>query len=381
MKRNQTTLKTKFNTILRVLYIAFELGDKTWKLAFGDGEKVRIVTIEARNLVRLREEIERTKKRFKMSGKIRIVSCYEAGRDGFWLHRYLLSIGIENVVVDSSSIEVSRRAKHKKTDKIDARKLLLMLIRYYLTKEKVWSVLHVPSEEAEDGMRLHRELQRMRKERTAHSNRIGSLLALHGIVGVKIGPGFPRFLEDCRLWNGKGLPPDLKSELSHQFDRWSFVCRQIKELEAERKRRLAEVDSRPMEMVRMLMNLYGIGIESAWLFVMEFFSWRDFKNGKQVGGATGLTGTPFNSGGIERDQGISKAGNWRVRSMAVEIAWLWVRWQPDSRHTKWYNRRFAGGGKRMRKIGIVGVARKMMIELWHYVEHGVVPEGARFKAA
>jgi transposase len=378
MKKTQETLRIKDSIKEAILYIAFELSHLKWKLAFSNGEKMRTVTIEARDVDKLHEEIEKAKQRFGLEGQIRMVSCYEAGRDGFWLHRYLLSCGIENVVVDSASIEVNRRKRRAKTDRIDVRKLLHKLLRYHGGEQLVWSVVNVPSEQAEDGRQLHRELEVLKKERTMHRSRLKSLLIQQGIVVSN--PSSRKFLiqlETLRTWDGKELPADLKSRIIRDHGRLRMVEEQIYALDKEREKRVAAADTDAMKQVEQLMTLVGIGMNSSWKFVMEFFGWRDFKNGKQIGALSGLTPTPYDSGSSIREQGISKAGNERVRTLAVEMAWVWLRFQPQSKLSKWYTQRFAEGGKRMRRIGIVAMARRLLIDLWRYLEHGMVPEGAR----
>jgi transposase len=378
MKQNQETLRIKDNIKEAILHIAFELSHLKWKLAFSNGEKMRTVTIEARHLDKLHEEIEKAKQRFGLEGQIRMVSCYEAGRDGFWLHRYLLSCGIENVVVDSASIEVNRRKRRAKTDRIDVRKLMHKLLRYHGGEQLVWSVVNVPSEQAEDGRHLHRELEVLKKERTMHRSRLKSLLIQQGIVAPN--PSSRKFLiqlETFRRWDGTELPADLKSRIIREHGRLRMVEEQIYTLNKERENRVAAADNMSMQQVAHLMTLVGIGMNSSWKFVMEFFAWRDFKNGKQIGALSGLTPTPYDSGSSLREQGISKAGNERVRTLAVEMAWVWLRFQPQSKLSQWYLKRFAEGGKRMRRIGIVAMARRLLIDLWRYLEHGVVPEGAR----
>jgi transposase len=378
MKKTQKTLRNEDTINESILYTAFELSHRKWKLAFSNGEKMRTITIDARDLDQLQVQIEKAKHRFGLEGHIRIVSCYEAGRDGFWLHRYLLSCRIENVVVDSASIEVNRRKRRAKTDRIDARKLLYKLLRYHGGEELVWSVVNVPSEEAEDGRQLHRELEVLKKERNMHRNRLKSLLVQQGIVVSN--PSSRKFLiqlETFRTWNGKELPEDLKSRIIREHGRLRMVEEQIYALDKERERRVATADNLSMQQLADLMTLVGIGMNSSWKFVMEFFAWRDFKNGKEIGALSGLTPTPYDSGASQHEQGISKAGNERVRTLAVEMAWVWLRFQPQSKLSQWYLKRFAEGGKRMRRIGIVAMARKLLIDLWRYLEHGVVPEGAR----
>ena len=377
MKKTKETLRREYTTRKRVLHLAFELSQNKWKLGFSDGNKVRFKTIIARNLGHLQEEIEKAKGRFLLQGDVRIVSCYEAGRDGFWLHRYLLSCGIENVVVDSSSIEVDRRKRRAKTDRIDAGKLLNMLMRYHGGEKLSWRVVRVPSVEEEDGRNLHRELEVLKKERNMHSNRINGLLIQHGIT-VK-NPSSKRFLEELeslRTWDGDPLPLDFKARIVREYDRLKMLEDQIYTLRKERQARLENAEDPSMRKVVQLMTLHGVGVQSSWKFVQEFFGWRKFKNRREVGSLAGLTPTPYDSGGIQREQGISKAGNKRIRTLAVEMSWVWLRFQPQSKLSKWYMERFAGGGKRMRRIGIVAMARKLLIDLWRYLEHGVIPDGA-----
>jgi len=378
MKKRQETLRIHDSITEAILYTAFELSHRKWKLAFSNGEKMRIVTMDARDLDQLQEHMEKAKQKFGIEGPIRVVSCYEAGRDGFWLHRYLLSCGIENIVVDSASIEVNRRKRRAKTDRIDARKLLHKLLRYHGGEPLVWSVVNVPGEQAEDARQLHRELEVLKKERTMHRNRLKSLLIQQGIVVSN--PSSRKFLihlETLRRWDGKELPADLKARIIREHARLRMVEEQIYALGKEREQRVAAADSGAIKQVAQLMTLVGIGPNSSWKFVMEFFAWRDFKNGKQIGALSGLAPTPYDSGCGQREQGISKAGNERVRTLAVEMAWVWLRFQPQSRLSQWYSQRFGQGGKRMRRIGIVAMARRLLIDLWRYLEQGVVPEGAR----
>jgi transposase len=356
MKKTKGTPRKKGSIIEKVLHLAFELSQNKWKLGFSDGNKMRFKSIAGRNLEQLHEEIEKAQVRFKMKGDVRILSCYEAGRDGFWLHRYLLSCGIENVVVDSSSLEVNRRKRRAKTDRIDARKLLQMLMRHYGGERKLWSVVNVPSAEAEDGRQLNRELEALNKERTMHRARIRGLLIQQGLE-VR-NPSAKRFLQELAslcTWDGKQIPEDLKERVVREYER--------------------------LRMVAQLRTVYGIGKTSSWDFVMEMFAWRKFRNRKEVGAFAGLTPTPYDSGGSQREQGISKAGRGRLRALNIQIAWAWLRFQPQSKLSKWFWQRFGHGGKRMRKIGIVAVARRLLIDLWRYLEHGVIPEGVRLRPA
>ncbi len=363
------------------LYLAFELGEIEWKLGFtiGLGQNPRRRTIKAGDLERLQGEIGLAKKRFGLPEGARVLSCYEAGGDGFWLHRYLVSQAVENLVVDSASIEVNRRAKRAKTDRLDVAKLVTMLIRYDSGEQKVWSVVHVPSVEAEDNRHLHRVLKTFKSDRTRHVNRLKGLLVGQG-VRLPVNANFLERVERVRLWNGNPIPPGLQARLQREFAGFQFVDGQIKALQAKRRELLRTSEDPSVEQVRRLLRLRGIGENSAWLFVMEFFAWREFRTRRQVGGLAGLTPTPYQSSEQSREQGISKAGNSPVRSIAIEIAWGWLRHQPDSELTLWFQKRFGHGSKRLRKIGIVAVARKLLIALWRYLEYGEVPAGAQFKA-
>jgi len=362
-----------------VLYVAFELGNKQWRLAFSDGAKKRQVTILARDMKSLMEEVGKAKKRFELEEEVRVLSCYEAGRDGFWLHRCLLSWGIENHIVDSSSIEVNRRLRRAKSDRLDAGKLLQMLIRYQ-SGEKVWSVVRVPTVEEEDSRHLHRELGSLKKEGTIHSNRIRSLLIQHVIQTVNPKRcDFLKRLELMRTWDDQPLPPDLKARVVREYERLRLVADQIKSLKKEQEERVKKAGNNALRHIALLRRLYGIGTHSAWVFEMEFFGWREFQNRREVAALAGLTPTPYDSGHSRREQGISKAGNRRIRVLSIETAWGWLRFQPQSKLSRWFNERFALGGKRMRRIGIVALARRLLVDLWRYMEYGTIPEGAHLK--
>ena len=370
-------IQTDITTPNKCLYMAFELSNTKWKLVFGDGMKIREKTIPAGDIPAVMDQIGKAKQRFKMGKDIPVYSCFEAGRDGFWLHRAIEEIGINNIVVDSASIEVNRRFRRVKSDGVDGRKLLTMLIRYRNGEQKLWSVLHVPGIEDEDARRLNREVSRLKKERTAHSNRIKSLLVLHG-VQMKIRRTFLQELEEVVLWGGKTLPERIRNELKREYERYVLIQKQLSDVEQEKKKVL-ESDSEPVKKVWLLQNLKGIGPVSSWLLVFEFFGWRDFRNVKQVGAAAGLAPTPYNSGGSEREQGISKAGNRRIRAVMIEVAWYWLRHQPQSSLSRWFMERFGNGGRRMRRVGIVALARKLLVALWKYIDQGMLPEGALLK--
>lgn len=364
-----------------VLYMSFELGADEWKLGFSPDlvAKPRVRAIPARDLTKLAREIAAAKQWFGLSTTALVRSCYEVGRDGFWLHRHLTSTGIDNRVVDSASIEVNRRRRCAKSDGLDVRKLLAMLMRYHAGDARVWSVLRVPTVEQEDRRHLHRELRTLKKERLRVTNRIQGLLASQGIWLSKVRDLNAR-LDGMRLWDGSPLPAGLRARLERDWEHAQFLRGQIGELERERQRAITHDRSQAAEKVRQLLRLRAIGPNGAWVYVNEFFGWRQFRNRKEVGAAAGLTPTPYQSGGEHREQGISKAGSRHIRAVAIEMAWCWLRYQPGSRLSRWYRQRFGHGGTRMRKIGIVAVARKLLIDLWRFLEHGVVPEGATLKA-
>ncbi len=305
-----------------------------------------------------------------------MVSCYEAGRDGFWIHRALLDSGIENYVLDSASIEVSRRKKQVKTDRVDVIALLRLLMRYASGEKEALHTIRIPTVSEEDERRLNRERDRLIKERGAHSARIKSLLIVHGIELNKMSD-LPKTLPSAKAAViGYELPIDLKNELQREYERYQQVHKQIKALEKLQIERAALDDVPSVKKINQLMLLKAVGWQSSWILVMEFFNWRAFKNSKQVGACAGLTPTPYDSGDSIREQGISKAGNKRIRKLMIELSWMWLRYQPDSELSQWFETRFGSGGKRMRRIGIVALARKLLVSLWRYLEHGVIPKGA-----
>jgi transposase len=377
----ETTHTNQYTTIQPHLYMAFELSQTKWLLGFtiGFGQRPRLRTIAARDLAALQNEIHLARERFGLADDVQVISCYEAGRDGFWLHRFLSSLGVNNRVVDSASIEVNRRAKQAKTDKLDLDKLLTMLMRYEAGEKKVWRVVHVPSPEVEDERHLHRELTDLKEQRTQHINRIKGYLSNQGIC-LEVDEDFPELVQHQRMWNGESLPSGLHARLLCEYQRFQLVQQQIQALEAERRETLRHSAQPEVEQVRQLLRLRGIGINCAWLYVMEFFSWRAFHNRREVGALAGLTPMPHRSGEEDHELGISKIGNRHIRAMAIEIAWIWLRYQPHSELSLWYQRRFAKGSKRLHKIGIVALARKLLIALWRYLELGTLPTGAVLKS-
>jgi transposase len=364
-------------TAAPVLYLALELSWNAWKLAFtvGPGQKARLRTIPARNTDVLLAEIAKAKARFGLPDDTPVASCYEAGRDGFWLHRLLLHQGIDNRVVDSASIEVNRRMRRAKSDGLDAVKLVEMLIRFHNGETKVWRVVRVPTVEDEDRRQRHRELIELKGQRTEHSHRIKGLLATFGLDAT-VNAEFPRRLERLRQWDGQPLPPSVTARILREFERWKQVDEQVRALSNQQRRAVRDDKEPQVELVRQLLGLKGIGQAGAWILVREVFGWRSIKNRRELAALAGLAPTPYGSGESHREQGISKAGNRRVRWVLVQLAWGWLRYQPDSALSEWYRKRFGSGNARARKVGIVALARKLLIALWKYLEGGEVPSGA-----
>jgi len=374
MNASGTALQGKHTVEASALYMAFELGEKNWKLALGDGGcSPSRYAVVAGDTAALHECIAKAKARCGLAPKASVHSCYEAGRDGFWLHRWLIAQGIDNIVVDSSSIEVNRRARRAKTDRLDGDKLLSMLIRYHADEPRVWSVVRVPTLEEEDARRAHRELGRLGHERTAHINRIRALLVLNNRRVKYVGGRLWR-----RWWTGHAqeLAPGVRAEIERESERLLLVKKQMDAIEAAQRQAVA-AGTEPQ--VAGLAQLRGIGMSSGWVLAKELFGWRCFRNRREVAGCLGLTPSPYASGESATEQGISKAGNRRVRTLMVELAWSWLRYQPQSELSQWFARRFAGGGKRLRRIGIVALARRLAIALWRYLEDGVIPQGAQLK--
>lgn len=361
------------------LLLAFELGQRSWKLGFtvGMGQRPRIRQIPAGAVGALATEIERAKKRLGLSSDSPLMSCYEAGRDGFWLHRYLVAHGITNHVVDSSSIEVNRRARRAKTDRLDLAGLLSLLARYVLGDRRAWRVVRVPTVAEEDARHLSRTLEALTQDRTRLMSRLKSLLATQG-VSLPIDQFLHR-LEAAHLWDGTPLPPGLQERLSRTWTQLQEVDGQIRDLKALRLTRPEHLTPATSRALAQLLTMRAIGPIGASVLATEIFGWRRIRNGRELGALVGLVPAPYQSGETDYDQGITRAGNAHVRRVIVQLAWGWIRHQPGSALTHWYQQRFGGGGKRLRKIGIVALARKLLIALWRYLETGVVPDGAQLK--
>jgi transposase len=363
------------------LYVACELSAKEWLLTMStapDGRRER-----ARVRPGDREAVQRVVAAAKARGGVAadapVRSCYEAGRDGFWPHRFLTRLGVTNLVVDSSSIEVPRRARRAKTDRLDGEKLLRLLLRHWGGERDMWHVVHVPPREVEDARHASRGLTTLQAERTRYRNRIHSLLALHGVARLRLDGRLPARLAAARDWAGAALPPGVETRV---LETWRLL--QAVEAERQRARRLERQHVRAtattaVTPAQRLARVRGIAARSATVLAEELFG-RGLRNRREVGALTGLVSAPYRSGTIAWDQGVAPSGLPAVRRVAVEIAWAWLRYQPTSALTQWYHRRFGGGGAVTRRIGIVALARRVIIALWRYVETGVVPEGAQLKA-
>jgi transposase len=377
---SQTASRMDFIVVSKGLFVALELGWNGWRLAFssGPGQRPWLVRIPARDRTALVEAIGTARARFGLPADCRVQSCYEAGRDGFWVHRLLTQMGVDNLIVDSSSIEVNRRARRAKTDRLDAGKLLSMLLRYHAGERELWSVVRVPTRRQEDARHLQRGIRTLKKEQTRAINRIRGLLAGQGVAVGMGRRGLLDSLDSVRIWNGLPLPPGLRSRLEQEIVRHGFVHRQLLDLERQRDRRIRESCDTAAQKLRRLMRLRGIAEAGAEVLVREF-GWRRFTNRRQVGSLAGLTPTAYQSGDSYRERGISRSGNRHVRGIAIDLAWQWLRLQPRSQLTLWYQKRFAKGSPRIRKIGIVALARKLLIAIWRWADFEKLPEGAMLK--
>jgi len=364
------------------LLMAFELGERWWKLGFttGLGQRARTRRIAAGTVDVLRAEIARAKARFGLPPETEVISCYEAGRDGFWLHRYLRAHGITNHVIDSSSIEVNRRARRNKTDHLDLGGLLTLLARFRAGDGRCWRVVRVPSLGDEDARQLHRTREALQSDRTRLINRVKSTLATLGLR-LRVTRDFLARLDDAVLPDGGRVPPGARQRLAHDWSLLQAVEQQLTAVDAERAALPIDVTTATGRAVQTLLNIRAVGPAGAWVLATEIFGWREIRNGRQLGALVGLVPAQYQSGELSMDRGITRAGNTHVRRLMVQLAWGWLRWQPTSALAQWYHARFGGGGPRLRRIGIVALARKLLIGLWRYVDQGIVPEGATLKSA
>jgi transposase len=359
------------------VYAAIELSKKTWVLgiAHPDRDRPSIHRVSGGNIAELVSRL-----RVAARNNRRILVCYEAGYDGFWLARALAKMGIECRVLDPASIQVNRRARRVKTDRIDVLALLRALIATDRGERHVCAIVRVPSVEEEDARRSHRERQRLVRERTGHINRIKGLLFAQGIRDIK--PKLRRTRIDfatLETAEGHPLPDRLRRELEREYARLSLIATQLREVEKERD--TADAQDPVVEQKRqLLVALHGVGATSAAILAREVFA-RSFASRRQLGSYLGLTPSAYDSGSTTRCQGISKAGNSWARRILIEVAWLWQKYQPASPLSHWYIQRTAGQSSRIRRIMLIALARKLAISLWRYVETGLVPEGVAIAKA
>ncbi|QHO73121.1 IS110 family transposase [Bradyrhizobium sp. CCBAU 051011] len=376
-----TPTAAQFGTI----FVAIELSQKSWLVTLHspDKDKLSRHKLEGGDDVELLALISRVRERAAraLGGVPAVVSCYEAGYDGFWLHRLLLAAGITNYVFDPASIAVDQRARRVKTDRIDGEKMLRTLMAYLRGEPRVVRIVRVPAPEQEDARRASRERGRLVKEQTAHTSRIKALLRLLGMaVGNPRRRDWLSWLAVQRDWQGQAVPPRMLSEIRHEHARLMLVRERLEALAQQASADPTPGAAQMTERSELLLRLKCLGPAFATTLTNEVF-YKDFRNRREVGSYFGLTPSPWQSGGVDRDQGISKAGNPRARCAAIELAWLWLRHQPDSKLTQEYRRRTLNAGKRIKRVAIVALARKLVVALWRYLTTGLVPDGARLKTA
>jgi transposase len=377
-----TAAPRKDGTIL----MAFELSKAKWQVAIltPGSRKLSRYTVAGGEVAAVGELIAAARARATAQGfgAVRVASVYEAGYDGWWLHRWLSAQGVSNEVIDPASLAVERRARRAKSDRLDLDHLIRALAARRRGEPRVYAAARPPTPEHEDARRRSRERERLVRERTAHVNRIKGLLFGQGIRGVPpLAGDFVARLSGVRTGDGRALGPALVAELVREHARLRLVIEQIAAVEREcRAARRPAAPGGAAAKAAQIARLKGFGLVGSEVLAHELF-WRPFANRRQVGGYLGITGTPYDSGQRRREQGIGKAGNRRARAIAVELAWLWLRHQPDSALSRWFNDYLRGRDGRIRKIAIVALARKLMVALWRFLDTGLVPDGAIVRAA
>ena len=382
---NQAQSPATIDTDLGAIFVSLELSRSTWlitSLSPGGGEKMSKHSVRSGDISGLLERFRnlREKALSRTAQQFPIIVIQEAGLDGFWIHRVLIAEGIESHVVDPASIATSRRRRRAKTDKIDGEALVRALLAYKRGEPRVCAMVRVPTPEEEDRRRLSRERKALTNERVRHVNRIKGMLFGQGVSGYEpLRRNRRRQLEELRSGDGRVLPHHLKAQISRELDRLELLLEQIKAVEGERDELLASAQiATPAP--AMLLGLKGIGAEFATILWSEGL-YRHFDNRRQVAAYAGLAPTPWQSGSIDHEQGVSKAGNPRLRATLIQLAWLWLRHQPGSSLTHWFLERVKANGGRLKKTMIVALARKLFVALWKYVTAGVVIEGAVIKTA
>lgn len=370
---------------LNAIFVSLELSRSTWlitSLSPGGGEKMSRHSVDAGNIASLLERfaVLRTKAEQRTGHNYPIVSIYEAGLDGFWIHRVLVSEGVESHIVDAASIAASRRKRRVKTDRVDGETLVRTLLAYKRGEPRVCAMLRVPTPEQEDRRRIGRERKILMGERIKHSNRIKGLLFSQGITTFSpLRRDRREVLDTLVTGDGRPLPDHMKRQILREIGRLEQVIEQLVIVDGERDAMLAEAASQDNSVVRMLTNVVGVGPEFASVLWSEGL-FRHFDNRRQVAAYAGLAPTPWQSGSVAREQGVSKSGNGRLRSTLIQLAWLWIRHQPGSDLTKWFRDRVERNGGRMKKTMITALARKLLVALWKYATAGVVIEGAAVRA-
>jgi transposase len=370
------------------VYVAIELSRAKWLVALSCAalsDASRIHQLAGGDVAGLVGLIDGQRQALAARGVrgVRVISCFEAGYDGFWLHRQLLDHDVESHVIDGASLLVDRRAKHLKTDRIDVKRLLRAIIGYASGDSESCRVVHVPSVTQEDMRRISRERERLVRERTGHINRIRALFTAQGVRVARVKDGkWVELLGDLRTGDGRSLPPKLRAELEREWQRLVLVMAQLREVEADRNEIVySETNAQGVDddKIRKLAKLRGIGPDFATMLTREVF-FRPFRNRRAVAKYFGLTPAPYASGDSRRDQGIDKAGNPRARYVALEAAWMWLRHQPRSELALWFAKRTGNLQGRIRRVMIIALARKLMTALWRYLETDAVPTGAILKA-
>jgi len=367
-----------------IVHVAIELSAASWLIGarLPGSDKVRLHRIDGgdtRALLALIDEL-RARATSESSGMAQVTCCFEAGRDGFWLHRVLTAHGVTAHILEPTSILVNRRARRAKTDRLDAEGMIRVLIAWLAGDRRVCSMVHVPTPEEEDAKRPHRERQQLMQEKLRIENRIEALLFTQGIRKRPSLRSWERDMAALRTGDGRAVPPSLRAELDRLRRRLVLTLELIGELEADRTKAVEEAGATDVVVGKIiaLQRIRGIGENFAAVLAREVF-YRSFVNRRHLASYVGITPMPYQSGGMDRDRGISRAGNPRARTTMIQLAWLWLRYQPGSALAVWFRERVGELKGRTRRIAIVAMARKLLIALWRYVEAGVVPDGIELK--
>jgi transposase len=378
--------QTAIRADLGAIFASLELSRSTWlitSLSPGSGQKMSKHSVSGGDIAGLLMRLTqlREKARGRTGRRVPIVIIQEAGLDGFWIHRVLQSEGIESHIVDAASIATSRRRRRAKTDRIDGEALVRALLAYKRGEPRVCAMVRVPTREDEDRRRVSRERKTLTAERVAHVNRIKGLLFSQGVVYEPLHRNRRQRLEELRTGDSRPLPEHLKRQITRELDRLELLLEQIKTVEAERDAMLAAAKEESVPTpAKMLMDLKGVGAEFAMVLWSEGL-FRSFGNRREVAAYAGLAPTPWESGTIDREQGVGKSGNPRLRTTMLQLAWLWLRHQPDSALSRWFHARVSCNGGGVRKTMITALARKLLVAFWKYVTAGVIIEGATTRTA